>query len=98
MAKTLLKFGLFGSAVGGAIGLGVGASYGGVLGATAGVTCGLVLGPPALLIACVAISLVCLAAAVPCFLGLLLMKTMLSGLARCFDSAPKPTTSGFSRA
>lgn len=82
MSRFLLKFGLFGSGIGGALGLGFGAYYGGALGATAGTACGIVLGPAALLITSVAIGLACLTAAaavaVPCFLGYLLMKGVLS--------------------
>ena len=81
-----LKFGLFGSGIGGVVGMGVGAYYGGILGATAGVACGLILGPPALLITSIAIGLACLAAAtaiaVPCYLGYLLMKAVLGGCAK----------------
>ncbi|HHF7367129.1 TPA: hypothetical protein ACPSKY_002254 [Legionella bozemanae] len=81
MRHFLLKFGLFGSGIGGVVGLGLGASYGGALGAAAGATAGLVLGPPALLITSLAIGLACLTAAaavaVPCFLGYLLMREML---------------------
>ncbi|MCE0724189.1 MULTISPECIES: hypothetical protein [Legionella] len=81
MKHFLLKFGLFGSGIGGSVGLGLGAYYGGVLGATAGAACGLALGPAALLITSMAIGLACLTAAavvaVPCFLGYLLMREIL---------------------
>lgn len=83
MAHSLLKFGLFGSAIGSVAGLGIGAYYGGVLGAVAGATSGLVLGPLALLVTTVAVGLACVTAAaavaVPCFLGYLLMRAVLGG-------------------
>lgn len=95
-----IKFGLFGSGIGGAIGFGAGAYYGGALGAIAGTACGLFLGPPSLLVTTIAVGLACLAAAaaiaVPCFLGYLLMKSVFWGcvntsidIAQCCTSTHK---------
>lgn len=63
MSHFFLKFGLFGSGIGGVAGLGLGAYYGGALGAAAGATAA--------------------AVAVPCFLGYLLMREVLSACLGC---------------
>ena len=92
MSKHLLvKFGLLSSAAGGAAGLGLGTYYGGVLGGVSGAVCGMVLAPPIFLIASVAIGLACITAAalvaVPCFLGFLLMKTLIKLVFDSFSDA-----------
>lgn len=83
MLGIVTKFGLFGAAGGGIIGLGAGAYYGGIFGAAVGGVSGMVLGPAALLITSVAVGLACLvtaaAIAVPCYLGILLMKAVFAG-------------------